>query len=440
MKKGTLLIFFCFVLSSLLFANGATEARLYYLPMNVANNNSVAIEMSRSKSVDPEDLSATFSSSYAPDNLVVCRLMDALNRSFQNSNSTNTTITIESKNDWEFVHENNTTIRVPFEIEVFCTEQEKNSDTSYTAEEHPKGNLALSTNQTLTYSRETASLSFDSSLKKYTLTMPTSTFTDKATGGWESNERSPDYIRNYDICIKIPNDTESLLPGYYETTITLKSSNYYEGGITKHSIIVTWYTLDKESTTKNIDETITLRGYVGDSGQLEYLDYSFVVQPSTHTYSMDLGITKTQTYSVANVSFNLLQIVTQKTNNPDNKFTIYISPTRNYASSDYYQFILNGSENKARTTSNTIHYDLYLGNTKISNGDNKSNAYSIKPSYTSTQISGSGTIGGGGQTTYREAWVLDQEITLKLTTNALKSTRSAGMYYSYIYFTLIVND
>lgn len=440
-KRKALLLLILTLLSSsvVLYANGATEARMYYLPMNVVNNNSVAIELSTQKSIDTNSLSSTFSSSYPPTNLVVCRFMDALNRSFQTTQNRNTVFTISSLSNWEFVHENNSTYRVPFEIEVYCTEMKKNSDSSYTSEDHPKGNLAIAANQTLTYSRETATLTKPDS--SYILTAPTSTFTDTATSGWETNDRSPDYIRNYDICVKIPESNESLLPGYYEATITIKTNEYYEGGITKHSFIVTWYTLDKEATTKKIDETIRIRGYVGDSGQIESMDYSFVVNPSTDTYSMDLGITTSKDYSVANLSFSLLQIVQNTTSNAANKFTIYISPTRDYtnAGQDYYRFILNGSEQKARSLSNTIYYDVFVGDTKISNGDNKSSPYAIKPVYTSTQISGSGTIGGAG-TSYREVWTLDKELKIRLTNSSLRSNRSAGMYYSYLYFTLIVND
>ena len=438
--KAFLFIIILFFSSSALFANGATEARMYYLPMNVANNNSVAIELSTQKNIDTNSLSSTFSSSY-PLNLVVCRFMDALKDDFQTSQNQNTVFTITSSTNWEFVHENNSTYRVPFEIEAYCTEMKKNSDTTYTSEDQPNGNHALAANQTHTYSTKTASLVKASDGSKYTLTAPTSSYTDSAPSGWETNERSPDYIRNYDICVKIPESNDSLLPGYYETEITIKTNEYYEGGITKHQFIVTWYTLDKESSTKKINETIRIRGYVGDSGQIESMDYSFVVSPSTDTYSMDLGITRSKDYSVANLSFSLLQIVQNKTSNADNKFTIYISPTRDYTNtgSDYYRFILNGSEQKARTLSNTIYYDVLVGTTTISNGDNKSSPYAIKPVYTSTQISGSGTIGGTGKT-YREVWTLNEVIKIRLTNASLRSTsRSAGMYYSYLYFTLIVN-
>ena len=199
--KAFLFIIILFFSSSALFANGATEARMYYLPMNVANNNSVAIELSTQKNIDTNSLSSTFSSSY-PLNLVVCRFMDALKDDFQTSQNQNTVFTITSSTNWEFVHENNFTYRVPFEIEAYCTEMKKNSDTTYTSEDHPKGNLALAANQTLTYSRKTASLVKASDGSKYTLTAPTSSYTDSAPSGWETNERSPDYIRNYDEFLK----------------------------------------------------------------------------------------------------------------------------------------------------------------------------------------------------------------------------------------------
>jgi hypothetical protein len=65
----------------------------------------------------------------------------------------------------------------------------------------------------------------------------------------------------------------------------------------------------------------------------------------------------------------------------------------------------------------------------------------MRPTFTSTQISSVSTA-GTGRNSYLISWDMDTMVTLKLTNASLetKATHQEGMYYSYIYFTLVTNN
>ncbi|MCQ2412511.1 MAG: hypothetical protein MJ057_06095 [Sphaerochaetaceae bacterium] len=427
------------------FAGGANEARLYYLPRNVANNRSVMIELTEQKALTVGNITTNYSNT-STNNLAIFRLRNSLNDGDQPAPG-NIVMTISSEDGWYFVNENNPTSKRSFELNAFCVE-EKNVNRDYST---TVSTQALGTNTTLTNSSATAS--FRKVGNTYQLSMPRTTFSRDRLSMFSA------YIREYDICVKIPDTNTELETGYYQTTLTITTTQYYE-----HETKVSWgvANLERDGGVRTMTETITIRGYVGLDPEMDNSSYSFSVSSASDTYTMDLGITsQTTPYNVADVQFSHLELVnsdpTSSENTLKNKFTIYISPTSDYTASGEYRFIKMNSENQARTAENTIYYDLYVN---TSSGFQKFSAitsrmtfpdgsigsagvgtpattFKILPVYSSDQISQAGAAGGSDQ--WKETWILDQNIYLKLTNASLQATHQSGLYYSYIYFTLVAN-
>lgn len=471
-NKYILFIFICclFVVSDIA-AGGLTEwsggndARLFYLPRNVANNGNVMIELSQAHTVLVGDIENNYSNS-TTGNYNILRLRNNLYNKDQTVQN-GTTITISVKNnDWSFVNENNPTQKVPFGLNAFCVEKQIDKDRSYDTDvsTFPVSN-SVTTNA--------PSMSKDGD--QYKLFMPYSEYVQK---DWSMFSQ---YIREYDLCVLLPNTSENVEPGYYSTTITLISTSYYEYTAKSSGEYVT--KMQKDTPAKTFSETITIRGYVGLEPGTSSGNCSFSVTSTADTYSMDLRLkTQSDPYVVANVDLQSIDLVTK--NKPDaatqiGKYTVYISPTSDYNVAGSYRFIRMNSENQARTDENTIYYDLYIkpentyvklsslgasgDNSAYSNytnnvakntsykignafalaspvdslNDNTKVAYGIRPLYEIQTIADSGLMGGDDQ--WKETWNLNQNIYLKIADRSLNVTHQAGLYYSYIYFTLVTN-
>ena len=461
MKK--VIIFFVLLLlaSACIFANGGNEGRFYYLPMNVANNTNVMIELSQPKSVT-NDMIANLSEqdNMEDTHMVAFRLRDNImknegNTSFNNFDSFNLTLT--STSSWEFVHEENPTKRIPFEISIYCKEKEY-SNSNYTAFSTSEN---LFTNSTLPYSHVPSSATKAGST--ITLSLPTTGVSDN----------KPVFIRDYYFCITIPEHavTES---GYYSTTINLSSDKYYEVGLEETAFLFwTIYSLKKEEPQKTIQDTInsiTIRGYIGKEPGTDSGSYSFMVSNTSHTYSMDLGITDPNTsYDVARIYFyntKLRSGVNESTVKSTENFTaykIYISPERNTSSSEDYKFRLIGSESDSESDENTIYYDLYIdpkgsGLVSLSNCSNytTNNSYdtyrnNVSSNYSTSKLGGVkktnsvyvlypqysySKISSGND--YQQLWQTDTTLVIKLQKRSTDKaeTHLNGMYKSTLYFTV----
>ncbi|MBR2281352.1 MAG: hypothetical protein IJ863_01880 [Spirochaetales bacterium] len=432
-RRVAAILFTLIIFLPCLFAGGANEGRAYYFPRNVVNNQNVMIELTQAKSLSTSTISADYENS-SPDNLAIFRLRDSL-RTKDQSVSGGVVVTISSNDGWCFVHENNPTSRRSFQLSGFCVERQSSS---YGVDSFQK--LANST--TLSRSGAKSYFKFNEGAQTYTMLMP---YTDFYEGLFSFYAN---YIREFDVCVVIPDDNTTLEAGYYTTTLTITSTAYQECNSNGR----------KDGGAKTISETVTLRGYVGIDPTGNEGSYSFTVTSAADTYSMNLGITSQNTpYAVANTSFLYNHIDSSAASNGAGKFTIYISPTREYETSGTYRFIKIGSESQARTDINTIYYDLYLNtnngyksmgslgsatlNGNIGSAGKLSNAvpttYFVRPKFTPTKISDSGILGGSTQ--YLNTWELDQTIYLKLTSGSMAATHNPGMYYSYVYFTLVYN-
>lgn len=418
-----------------LFAGGANEGRVYYFPRNVVNNQSVMIELTQAKSLSTTTLAADYVNN-STDNLAIFRLRDSLNSSYNSGSGV--IVTISSESDWYFVHENNPTSKRSFQLQAFCVDR---ASTDYSADSFQ----ALSSSTTLGESGASTYFKYENGV--YTMLLPYTSFS------WKFNLKVglaylAAYIREFDVCVVIPDDNTNLESGYYTTTLTISSTTYQETNSNGNA----------DGNAKTMTETITLRGYVGvDPGESGGV-YSFSIGSLADTYSMDLGITTQSTpYAVASASFLYNELVTSITSNAASRFTIYISPTNKYSDAGTYKFIKIGSENQARTDANTIYYDLYLGTGSgyksigsagsytLNEGtigsagklsDSVSTTYYIRPKYSYQQTSSTGILGSNSNE-YMEKWELDQPIYLMLTTESLAATHNPGMYYSNVYFTLV---
>lgn len=455
MKK--LGIVFFILISSMFVINaaGSTEGNLYYFPTNVVNNQKVMINLaSPASSTTKFEFDFKNSSTY---HLELFRIRDTLyngstsgERSRLNANNcTLVDVTIESIGgyNWNFVHENNPTKVRPFELECFCVESKfKWSKTNY--DSATAQNLTLNGNTTLSKSNIAKKYwTFDGS--KYVIGAPTTDFSNNFDNfrAW--------YMRDFDVCVKLTGDYSTLEPGYYSTKI--KVSATYERYTSSSS----------NPTTETLSEEIEIRGYIGlDVDTVtDDMTYSFSVSHASDTYSMNLGDTgQNSYYDVAKISFLKVYSGTSQYGGASNettaksKYDIYISPTPIHTTGGTYSFRKLGSENQLSTFKNTIQYDLYARNTAEDgyvalSSSPEANAikgtmnaggitadnglYKFRPLFGSQHVS---SVGGKDQ--YVVTWKADLELYLKVA-EASRSTNndshSSGIYYSYLYVTLVVN-
>lgn len=473
-------LLYCFLLlligvPALVFSSGGSEGRLYYLPMNVANNSNVMIELSSAKNATKSMIASLGEQDNSESShLVLFRLRDNLMKEY-NGNKSNIELTISSDSNWELVHEDNPTKRIPFTLSAFCKEKKYTSGGNYddfsTSEE-------LSQNPILPESGVSSSFERDSS-GDYILSMPT-------TDVNHSEEifilirtirlnQLPIYVRDYYFCVNIP-EHEVVTPGYYSATITLSSESFYEVSIKKASYLgIEYHELVKEDNTTNVQDsvsTITIRGYIGKEPGSAQGSYSFMVSNATHTLSMDLGINNNNVaYDVANISFYHTRLETQTSSYVENKsrftdYKIYISPERDYNTVGQYKFRMVGSEGSLESNENTIYYDLYIepkeggSLTKLDSCQNPTTQSTYSNYQTNTSNNYGNSIGGVSKISntstyiiypyykyvkisstsddYQMTWKAEKTLYIKLTSASLQSYNQhySGMYTSTLYFTV----
>lgn len=452
------------VIGSVFAAPGYYESRLYYLPKSVESNKNVAIELtSDKKSLSTSDYNNSgINLVSSPNNLAMFRIMENImppKDEYQHLTDPvngGITLTITSSSNWTFVHESNPTQTVSFTLDAFCVESKWTPNRYDFVESSPR---KLTSNTTLPASGKSSTISFSGST--CTIFMPYTGVSNSAGNNTQGNNvRIPEYQRDYDVCINITGTTANLQPGYYYTTLTYETTDYYESPAVVSGNSVSLPGNDKPSS---ISGTITIWAYIGDVVN-DTSGFNLSVSPSDDTYTMDLGITsQTDPYKVADIQFYFLEIVSSQPseNTEKNKFNVYISPTRDYTAAGTYQFIKMNTEGQNRTDKNTIYYDLYLNTTnrgykKFSEIGNStltgvigsagvltgvSTTYKLVPKYTQTRTGQATTINGHtvGALQYLKTWELTQSIYLKITNQSLQAAHSAGMYYSYLYVTLVSN-
>ncbi len=501
MKKLVLILLSLIVPLSFAFAGPGGESvgdsgySLYYLPSNVANNQSVMVELTQAKSINISSLGTSYadaiSSSYGNDNLVICCLMNTLKDGIQSGN-VDLTITSSDAGGFFFIKDGNETVKIPFEIDVGVAVFYKgNNKTDYSDRLFRKkisasdpsleisytttrevGNTISHHTETLNYSESANTLSLTSpnqyslsiSPTKYTNTLSTYKYSHRN----DSNDDLPNLIKFYYISINLPENHQGIEEGLYTAAFTLNAT-------------FTEYNLKTETTSRiTTNEIISVKGYVGEKPEMSDADYSFFLSPSVNTYFMDLAVEQggdEPTYDIAKVQFSYTDIVTQKNDpastNRRRAYTIYISPTNLYTASDDYEFIRNGTERQDRVFANTVEFDLLLqtsdgvyeyirnssdytgnGNDAKSNAEahftkgkiggaglyqNTTNTFFLYPVYSSLLTSSVDDINK-----WKETWELDQHIYLRVKEDSKEISEGAnarkhqeGMYKTTIYFTVI---
>ncbi len=444
MKRLTILLAVLILTMASLLAWGSSESTkdfdLMYIPRHTANNMNIRIDLSQPVSISETNppTTAAFSNDSA-GHLSVFRISDSL----QDSNANKKLLlTVSSTSNWYFVNENNSTVKRPFKVKALVWTSTRNNDGVYVTSETP------------------TILEFTKVKNNYEATLPLSEVVTK------DGKNNPKKVYDIDFCIYFENDVVdgepvdySLLEeGYYKADICVQTSKGYT---------------TTSGSQPALNEPISVYGYIGADPGTNQGSYSFIVKDSTDTYSMDLGIKNhntTPAYKVANVNFLYNSITTSQLsgdNNTTNKFKIYISPGPEYQTGGIYQLIKQGTESQARTHYNTVYYDLYLktgANTYTAmstSGDsvyegtigswgsyNSTNTYVMKPKYTPRQIAEAGYtwiifLGTAteGEDQYENSWELNQDIYVKLNSESLQnaSNHQAGVYWSYIYFTLVTD-
>ena len=488
MKRKIFFLFLILALSfSFAFANpggesaGQSAASLYFLPTSLVNNQGQFIELSQQHSINVSSVGESFVNAYKDlyddDHLVVCCLMDTLNKSVQ---SDPVSLSITSTNGFRFVQDDNATNTIPFEIEVVCTVFYKgNNSTNYASriihqKMIPGTNIDVdyttvrnygffsSQTETLDYEEDTIFRKVDNNT--YNISIPATAFTNTLTtslyfSAKDENKQYPNLVKCYYICIKTLGGS-NFAPGHYSATFTVKAdSNFMSSALGSGT-----------GTSTPLNEVVTIKGYVGEEPEQVDSGFSFFVGPGADTYFMDLAVADGEdspTYDVATVRFNHIYLNSSKPNqNRNEKYVIYISPTSEYEATGVYKFRRIGTDAQQGSFANEVEYDLLLqtdglgedgfsyiedcGNYsatafseiggkiaragKASVGDN---TYYIYPVYTSVQTS------QGANTKYKEEWSLQQHIYIRISDDS-KETESVlhqtGMYYSYSYFTVITNN
>ena len=418
---------------SYLYAGGANEGNLYYFPRSIVDNRNLMIELAGQYELTANDINADFENT-SPNQLAFFRIRDSLSSDGSSGglNNNNVSMTITSLDNWEFVHETNTTSTRSFSLSAFCTEQVESSR-SY----NPQTPKALTLNTNVTLADTNVKVKFEKNGNTYSMNLPTTAFRRDKMSLYAS------YIRDFDFCIVLPaiQSGTYLEAGYYTTRLVVTFSSFVKSEAQSNWI---GYVTHSHSRGDLTSITITLRGYVGITPEMSEEPF-FIVTSTAYTYTMDLAPEgQNPRYHIANLSFTNSKLSNTNPNNASDtekggKYKIYVSPTRDYQAAGKYYFIKVGTENEARTTDKTIYYDLYTSasgnNSRITSGSSSTNSqsYAFTPSFTSPQISSSGVA--GGQNVWKYTWDLNQNLYLQILDPA--TTRQPGLYYSYIYFTLV---
>lgn len=455
--KRTVFVLLILFITTFVFAQTGSESvkqeyNIIYIPRSVANNSNVMIDLSLSQTITNSNIptEASFSND-STGHLSIFRLRDSLENVAYNNGLQ---LTISSSNDWNFVNEKNSTVKRPFRVTSVRFVGNRSSNGTYNYEE--TGNVTV----------------MNESGGNYILTLP---LADTESG-------NPKNIYDIDICIEFisdGNDYSTIEPGYYSTELTVTTT----GGEGKNGSFQ--IKKDGSASIRNaLNEKIKVRGYIGADPGTNFATYSFIVSDSTDTYNMDLGISEHGSdgakvaYKVAHVSFLYSEVTTEKlsgSSNTTDRFTISISPNPDNNSGGQYQFILQNTDHQPRTNNNTVYYDLYIrtgsedlaaGFTAMSSTSGSSSVasgtvgswgyktlgqpvYLLKPKFADRQIMEAGSATyllffdvPVGTDLYENTWTLEQDIWLEISSSSLETYKQHidGLYWSYLYFTLIVND
>ena len=439
------LILFLLLPISLCFADWSNQSRLVFYPCSVVNNSNVLINLAEDNTKIIENTYDSYGVTFnysETKHLSLFRIEENLtNYKNDNPNASSTGILVtihcdySDENGWYFVNENNLTSKRHFYINV--SKITRNSSGGGWGSSPTYDNMAEGSPEPISNTNEGSDGDFTFRLSFTGYSQPSSIVGYSVFA---------DHLYDYDISIGLPPTDEYLQPGHYKTKMTVTIETYKT-----HSASASFTLFGLGPININVDDTIqsqtkdlVIRGYVGDDSLTITEQTSFIVSPGTDTYSMQLSLDgrKETPYDIAKVSFFHSESNNPKTTNASTKYSILISPTSNYLASyatdeKPYYFMKSGTEYN-RTPENTVYY--YLCN---ANGTELSKASGTNfPSGTKTyQIYATYNNPSRNTTTnkYDEEWTIDKEIYLKIDDDPDAAQYEPGVYFSYIYFTLMTN-
>ena len=464
-----LLLVSCFCVFSYEITN-TSEAVLLFYPRKVTYDQGSAIELKTAKTTTISDIKSENYPSlgdFSPESpvLALFRLYDTLdnmNPQVPDYNQLSATHLSYHGNDVVvtihttglFVNVDDASITRDFSLTAFCTRAKIDSNGNEYAPESEEDIMQLGAN-TDPYFRRNGS--------DYTLYVPDSQPIKISKNG--QYRIYPYYLYLFDICISLDQTVSTLPSGLYQTVITVTSTSYRNNYIKEWNSNQQKPIVQETSAPLTLSQTFTVYGYVSDDGvnpnKPNSQEYSFIIRPSTDTYSMDLAPTaidgnghKTYSdyYAVANLNFSAIASdVSSRTENPGTKYTIYISPNEPYttAGTDFI-FTKNGD------LSTAIHYDLFVKTGSGYASFNNGFTYGVNTNQQTTIIGTGGKNGYGyyllpdyryvtnthnGNTKYNESWTIsDLMIYLKVKDEdgTIVNYSLDGDFRSSLYFTVVV--
>ena len=447
-----------------------TEAVLLFMPRRVSYDQAAAIELSTAKTetVNSFKTGNTPNLDFVSDSpdLALFRLYDTLDNmvsevpiynpprynvsnSALNHHENDPVVTIHTTGI--FVKVGDSSITRDFSLKAFYTKAKIKSD----------GSAYDSSTATVTELGENTNPYFKRIGSVYTLYIPD---TPPVRIGNDTTKYYPYYLSLFDICISLDNNASNLEEGLYQTEITVTSTSYRNNKLTEYVQGDNKPIKQITSEPMTLSQTFTVYGYFSSTGENPGASneqfYSFVVSPSSDTYSMDLSPSDvdettgyksyTPYFAVANLNFNAIKVEANETTpNPETAYEIYISPTNQYTNgSTDFRFV------KVGNTGKTISYDLFVGtgssftsfasgftssayssSSIAGNGGTNANGYYVLPKYTCV------TSTHNGARKYTETWqISDLIIYLKVKDEdgTIVNSSENGEYQSYLYFTVVV--
>lgn len=312
---------------------------------------------------------------------------------------------------WTLVSDRNATVTRAYTFDLYRIEWTRSSPTATATASGKATKIDPANNDSTEYSFTMNKATWDS---EWGLFSGTTYYTKK--------------FYDYELVLNLPALTqaeqEHLEPGSYHASFDVTLYLGSDGG----SSVTQRYTIKAE-----YGETSTSNA-----------EYSFVVEEADATYNVDLSQTN-QYFPVANLSFHAVGLSTSSEkydttveSQNSGKYKILISPYSQYdmdntSDANPYMFILNGSDNLARTEINTVWYTL------ASNSSGTALSLYDSSNYTHTYVLTPAVDASGTARNWVLNWDLSQIIYVKPIAPASTITRANGFYHTTLYFYVVTN-
>ncbi|MDD2231503.1 MAG: hypothetical protein PHS20_01235 [Sphaerochaetaceae bacterium] len=412
MKK---LLFIGLLLAAVLFpafSGAVSERGAWMLTHSTVNNGNSYFDVT--ETIDPTTTSTDFL--VIPEDSGLFRTRTAFEEAI--------TVTIDPGSDgWVFVHDDNTTIRRPYTIEIYQIEWTKS---------RRDANVVAGNPTTVQFNQDANGV--------VTFNMAAGTW---GRDPWSLTIYCKKYYE-YEVLLKFPAPSD----------IDLESGDYHA------SFTVSFPRTPKDSKNNDYSPVVTptvdpvsIKGRYGESSAAASNGaYSFSIQSTADTFNMDLQNYGTcQNHQAAIVNFSAQESLSSTTQSEANsysgKYQVLVSPfsdiSLDISSENHYKFILSNSEQQTRSDINTVYYTLAKDSAGTALTRYDSNSYPntfIVPVTFSTE-----STGGGNWYDNIRNWKLEWKINSSsiyispIAPTNTSTIRGSGLYTSTIYFFVVTN-